>query len=188
MAGSFVVPAGVAHAAGATDPHLREVRTVLDGIKNRMPGLSHDLTARRNVWGDEVKRGSGAGQGAAGSAYNFISPVYTSSISRDPVLKEMARLRVPLSMPQRSLTIDGVKHRLTPEQYSYYVQLSGKPAKAFFSGYIGSDEWQNMTEEERRDTAKERLKEFRAGARGQLKQMFPDLGAPPPPAGFALAE
>jgi hypothetical protein len=170
------------------DPHLREVRTVLDGVKNRLPGLSHDLTARRNVWGEEVKRGSGAGQGVAGAAYNFVSPVYTSSISRDPVMKEMARLRVPLSMPQRSLTIDGKKRRLTPEQYSYYVQLSGKPAKAYFDTYIQTDEWKSKTPEEQRDEAKEVMKEFRDFARDQLKGMFPDLqrrdDLPPMPKGF----
>jgi hypothetical protein len=171
---------------------LREVNGVLDAIKNRMPGLSRNLHARRNVWGEEVKRGSGAGQGAAGAAYNFLSPVYTTSVNRDPVMQEMARIRVPLAMPQRSLTIDGEKRKLTPAQYSAYVQLSGKPAKSYFDQFIQTDDWKSMTIEEQRDEAKDALKEFRESAREQLKQMFPELskaGAiPPPPPGFMLAK
>jgi hypothetical protein len=192
MIGSAVVPAVAAHMAGATDPNLREVRDVLDGIRNRVPGLSHDLAARRNVWGEEVKRGSGAGEGAAGAAYNFVSPVYTSRISKDPLMQEVAKLRAPLPMPQRSITAGGVKHKLTPEQYSYYVQLSGKPAKAFFDGYIQTQEWRAMTPEDRRDFLKETLEDFRKDAREELKRMYPELnsakGAPPPPAEFAVTD
>ncbi|MDP9412809.1 MAG: hypothetical protein M3Q08_01685 [Pseudomonadota bacterium] len=190
MAGSMAVPAVVAHAAGSTDPHLREVNSALDAIKNRVPGLSHDLTARRNVWGEEVKRGSGAGQGAAGSAYNFVSPVYTAKVDRSPLMQEVARLRAPLPMPQRSITAGGVKRKLTPEQYSYYVQLAGKPARSFLDGFIQTQEWRSMPDEDRKEYLKETLEEFRGEARDQLKQMFPELntvpGAPPPPRGFVV--
>jgi hypothetical protein len=192
MVGSATVPAVLAHAAGSNDPYLREVRTVLDGIKNRVPGLSHDLHARRNVWGEEVKRGSGAGTGPAGSAYNFVSPVYTSRISKDPLLQEVAKLRAPLPMPQRSITSGGVKQKLTPEQYGHYVQLAGKPAKAFLDGYIQTQEWRGMTPEDRRGFLTETMEDFRKQAREELKRMYPELNvaknAPPPPPGFAVAE
>lgn len=174
---------------------------MLDGLKNRLPGLSHDLAARRNVWGDEVKRGSGAGQGLSGAAYNFVSPVYTTTISRDPLMQEVAKLRAPLSMPQRTITSGGEKRKLTPEQYSYYVQLSGKPAKAFLSGYIQTQEWQSMGAEDRREFLKETMEDYRKSARDELKRMYPDLesggdlrpmpkGSPLPtlPPGFQLAD
>ena len=47
-----------------------------------------------------------------------------------------------------------------------------------------------MTPEDRRTFVKEELEGFRADARDQLKQMFPELnavaGAPPPPPGFVV--
>jgi hypothetical protein len=190
MAGSVTVPAVSAHAAGAADPHLREVNGILDAIKNRVPGLSHDLLARRNVWGDEVKKGNGAGGTALSSAYSFVSPVSTSPASRSPLLREVARLRAPLSMPQRKVRAGGIDQRLTPEQYSYYVQLTGKPAKAHLEEYIRSPEWKALTDDERRDYLADTFKEFRSEARGQLLEMFPDLGAkdklPPLPPGYQL--
>jgi hypothetical protein len=54
MDGSAAVPAFVAHAAGSMDPYLRETRSILDAIKNRIPVLSQGLPVRRNVWGDPV--------------------------------------------------------------------------------------------------------------------------------------
>ncbi len=190
MAGSLAVPALSSHAAGAMDPYLREVNGILDAVKNRVPGLSHDLSARRNVWGDEIKKGNGAGGDALSSAYSFISPVSTSSLSKSPLLREVARLRAPLSMPQRKVRSNGVDQRLNPEQYAYYVQLSGKPAKLHLEEYIKTPEWQGLTDDERRDYLRETLAEFREDARGQLFQMFPELNAepdlPPLPPGFQL--
>lgn len=175
MVGSLSVPAIVAHAAQATDPYLREVSGLLDSIKNRVPGLSDDLQARRNVWGDEIKRGSGAGTGPIGSAYNFASPVYTTKETSSPLLKEAARLRARLSMPQRSLKIDGETVKLTAEQYSYYVQLSGKSAKAELEEFIQTDDWQSMNDDERREYMSETFKYKREEARDTLKEMFPEL-------------
>ena len=109
--------------------YLREVNGILDAVKNRVPGLSIDLSARRNVWGDEIRKGNGAGGSALSSVYSFVSPVSSSRTTSSPLLLEVARLRAPLSMPQRKVRADGVDRKLTPEQYAYYVQMSGKPAK-----------------------------------------------------------
>jgi len=195
LAGSLAVPAIVAHAASATDDNLREVRTMLDAIKSRVPGLSQNLQERLNVWGEPIKRGSGAGQGPLGSAFSFVSPVYTSSMTKDPVLLEAGRLKAPISMPQRSITIDGQRKQLTPEQFHLYVQLSGRPAKKYLEGVIASPEWATISDDERRDFLKDTLREYRDAARDQLKQMFPDLGGaapstalPPLPPGAQLVD
>lgn len=190
MAGSLAVPALGSHIASANDPYLREVNGILDAVKNRVPGLSHDLLARRNVWGDEIARGNGAGGSSTSAAYSFVSPVSTSRVKSSPLLREVARLRAPLSMPQRKVCVGGVDRKLTPEQYAYYVQLAGKPAKAHLEEYIGTADWKALTDDERRDYLADTLKETRAEARGQLLTMFPALAAepdlPPIPAGYQL--
>ena len=190
MAGSLAVPALPAHIASATDPNMREVNSVLEAIKNRVPGLSHDLLARRNVWGDEIARGNGAGESVLPSVFSFLSPIQASRIKSSPLLREVARLRAPLSMPQRKVRVDGVDRDLTPEQYSYYVQLAGKPARAHLEAYVGTAEWKALTDDERRDYLADTLKETRADARDQLLDMFPELTAepvlPPRPTGFRV--
>jgi endonuclease YncB( thermonuclease family) len=168
LAASGAVPAIVAHAAGSMDPELRDARTILDKIKQRVPGLSSNIEARRNVWGEEIKKGDSFGP-------DFLSPIYTSQVDTSPLMREVARLNAPLPMPQRKLTVDGKQVELTPEQYSYYVQLSGKPAKKYFEDMLDSRRWQRMSDEHKREFMKKKLEGFRATARGQLKDMFPEL-------------
>lgn len=187
MAGTAAAPPIIGNAARASDPDVRHVNSVLDAIKNRVPVLSRDLEARRDVWGEPIKRGSGAGQGPVAGTLNYINPVYYSRESRDPLRREVARLRAPLSMPQRFLRIGKENRKLTPEQYGAYVELSGKPAKQYLDEFIKTREWRAMGDDERREHLKETLTEFRDIARGELKRRYPELDEevpPPPPPGF----
>ena len=78
-------------------------------------------------------------------------------------------------MPGRSIRVNGVNQRLTPEQYSYYVQLSGKPAKAYLEAHMRTPDYFTLTDDEKRDALKETMEEFRASAREELRAMFPEL-------------
>ena len=183
QAGSVVIPAFVAHAAGSMDPYLRETRNIVDGIKNRIPVVAEGLSVRRTVWGDPVKRGDALGP-------DYISPVYATEEEQSPFLQEMARLRAPISMPSRSLRIDGKTHTLSPKQYDVYVQLSGKPARQYLEQFIQTPEWQSMDADTQREFLKETMTEFRASARDGLKERYPELQAggkmPPIPEGYRL--
>ena len=165
------------------DPYLRETRNIVDGIKNRIPVVAEGLPVRRTVWGDPVKRGDALGP-------HYISPVYaTTQMEGSPFLLEMARLRAPISMPSRSLRIDGKTHQLTPEQYDAYVQLSGKPARQYLEQQIRTPEWRAMDVDTKREFLKETMTEFRASAREGLKERYPELQGgklPPMPKGFVL--
>jgi hypothetical protein len=172
MAGTAAVPAIAAHAAGSIDPYLRETRNIVDGIKNRIPILSQTLPVRRNVWGDPVKRGDALGP-------DYISPVYASREERSPLLREVARLQAPLSMPSRSIRSDGVKHRLTAEQYDHYVQLTGKPARQYLENFIKTPEWRELDDDGRREMLRETLEEFRSAARNELRERYPELTGEP---------
>lgn len=95
------------------------------------------------------------------------------------------------------MKVDGRNVQLTPEQFRAYVELSGKAAKSYFNEFIKTREWRAMTDDERREAVKDALGEFRASARDELKQRYPDLAGtrpvgarrdefvpPPPPPGF----
>jgi hypothetical protein len=109
------------------DPHLREVRTMLDAIKNTIPGYSEQLPAKRSmITGEPIVYPKGWGAemfSPLGEAFASGNPIYASEWKQDLVLDELAALGEGVTgYPQRK--IDGIE--LTPEQYSVYVELHGK--------------------------------------------------------------
>jgi hypothetical protein len=114
-----IIPTGVAQINRTYfDPVLREARSIVDGIKARIPGYSNDLPPRRNLWGEPIVLGGGLGP-------DIVSPIYTEDVKDDPVDNAILDNKVEISMPARS--IDGVE--LTPHEYSRYVELAGNKAK-----------------------------------------------------------
>ena len=167
------VPAVLAQTAQSLDPHIRDARTIADAIKARVPVLSNDVAVRRNVWGEPVAKGDAIGP-------DILSPFYSSAVVKAPLNQEIARLRVPLTLPQRFLRIEGKRVDLTPEQYDQFIQLAGKPAKQALDQAIRSPAWRGMRDDERVDFVKETLKDFRGSAKDALLQMHPELAAGKP--------
>lgn len=126
MAGS-VVPAGVAAVDRVQDPYQRQVYTMMDAIKSRVPGLSESLPPRRDVWGEPIKHESGMGK-----AYDLLSPFATREPADSPIDKEIVRLGANVNLPAAKVsfgqgaTIDLHKD---PALYSRYVELAGNGYK-----------------------------------------------------------
>lgn len=177
MVAAMAVPAIASQTAQALDPNLRNARTVMDAIKSRVPVLSRSVPARRNVWGEPV---------AAGGGVPF-SPFYVSKVNTAPLNQEIARLRVPLSMPQRHIMVDGQNVQLSPQQFDEYVQLAGGPAKSAIDQEIRSPEWRSMSDPDRVQFVKDTLTDFRDTARQTLVERHPELsGQQSPPAAPSL--
>lgn len=168
LAGSAAVPNLLNQSAQALDPHIRDVRTWTDAIRARVPVLSQSLPVRRDVWGEPVERGNALGP-------DVVSPIFRSAASHDPVRQEIARLRVPLTMPKRYMKIEGKRVDLTPEQFDELVQLSGQPAKKYLDGVVRLPMWRQMRDDERVEFVREALKEFRAAGREGLIERHPEL-------------
>lgn len=152
------------------DPNLRDARTMADAIRARIPVLSEGVPMRRDIWSEPIERGSSLGP-------DLASPIYTTPISDDPVRQEVARLGVPLSMPQRFMRVDGKRVDLTPEQYDELMQLTGKPAEQYLDEFMRTDEWRSMRDDERVEFVRETLSEFREAVRDALRQRYPELGS-----------
>lgn len=90
--------------------------------------------------------------------------------------QEIARLRVPLSMPKRQVTVRGVKVDLSAEQYDTLAQLAGKPARTYLEGYVATPEYQQLSDPERVEAVREIMKDFRKSGLDALKGMYPELG------------
>src|SRR3546814_1747271 len=152
----MAVPAMVSQMASATDPNLREARNILDTIKSRVPGLSDELPERLNLWGQPLARGKSFGP-------DLVSPVWVSTERNDPLMSEVARLRLGLSKPQR--TIGGVE--LAPEQYARYVYLAGAPAKAYIDASVISQGCKELSAPLTARGIRKTKEQFRRGAKQQ---------------------
>ncbi len=109
---------GMSQLTREIDPVMREVNSILDAFKKRVPGYSDTLPPTRNLWGEPILLQGGLGP-------DMISPIYTSTMKLDPVAEELVRLELPVGMPGKM--IEGVP--LTgpdgPWEYDALVVLQG---------------------------------------------------------------
>jgi hypothetical protein len=138
LAGS-IVPALVNQTNQAyVDPKIRYVRGSVDAIMARIPGLSDKLEARLDIFGREQLRPGRLGP-------DIASPMRVSEAKKDPVLDEMNRLGMAVSMPSRFVMgrppggsgLFGVGEKdspwhgveLKPKEYTLLVKLAGNGLK-----------------------------------------------------------
>jgi hypothetical protein len=98
------------------DPVMREVNSIMDAFKAKIPGYSSDLPPHRNIWGEPVLLEGGFGP-------DLLSPFYSSTMKDDKVAAELDRLQAPITLPSKQ--IDRVP--LTPKQYDRYQILAAHP-------------------------------------------------------------
>jgi hypothetical protein len=99
------------------DPVIRDVRNLMDAWQNKIPGMSQNLPAKRNIFGEKIKYSPGAAPEAFGRFGEVFSPARTESITNDIVFNELLNVEYYPSMPKRSVM--GVD--LNPEQYEYMM-------------------------------------------------------------------
>jgi len=192
LGGSIAVPAIVSQTAGVLDPTMRDtraptfntegvvpealgLRSVIDPtiatIQSRLPGVSQNLPARRDVWGEPITR-----EGSLGP--DILSPFSTSTARNDPVTAELLNLGASIGRPSRS--IQG--RRLEPGEYGQYQALSGRYMREDMIETMGGPDWARMTPEERLREIASIKRTARRDARADLL-----LDAPPLPPGFQPA-
>lgn len=98
------------------DPVMREVNSIMDAFRVKIPGYSSDLPPHRNLWGEPVLLEGGLGP-------DLLSPFYSSTVKDDKVAAELSRLEAPITLPSKQ--IDRVP--LTPKQYDRYQILAAHP-------------------------------------------------------------
>lgn len=125
LAGS-AIPTGVAEIARFDDPYMTEVNSMMDAIRKRTPGLSKDLPARRNLWGEAITYQSGLGV-----IYDGLSPIYSKKIKPNPIDEAILEHEMNITMPRKKTSFDGVTVDLSKYKgaHSRYVELAGKEIK-----------------------------------------------------------
>ena len=213
-AAAGLIPNIARQTANALDPELREADSIIKEAQNRVPiirgngfslfgkDFAFDAVPERiDVWGDTVSRTGftpmpakqSTGEQLTGFVRNIVAPVKTSTVTTDPVKKEVARLQLGLERPDKkvSLAVDVGQEKpvkfeieLTDRERRQFTFASGILAKALVEQDIKSPEWKNLTEDERREKIKDRLsfarKTFRStiGTRALERYMAENEGLP----------
>jgi hypothetical protein len=163
MAGT-VVPALAAQSAQTIDPVIREARTVLDGIKSRIPGLSQGLHPKRDIWGEPMVREGGFGP-------DIASPIMEKRIKSDPV--NQALLAANYFPGKLDRKIRGVE--LSDDQYDDYSRIAGRMAKVRLNAIVGIPGFVTMPETARKELMTNAITTSREAARSLIMMQNPEI-------------
>ena len=101
LTASFI-PNVANQAEDVHDPYLRDVRTLVDAMSSRIPGLSETLPPIRNILGEKVLKPRSLGSEASARATDFFLPIQYASVSSEIVEKELLELGHGFTVPSRT--------------------------------------------------------------------------------------
>lgn len=175
------------------------VQEIINNFKNRVPGLSSSLPARKNIWGDDVQYPPGIG-------FNVANPFIGSKMDpKDIVMKELVRLgyagpltktvenpadkHLSIAMPTKSIVVSGATAELSAAQYARYAELSaGKGLKGAeqtlkerladnirndYANAIRNPKYRS--DKTKKMIIKETITAYRKAAKQQILDEFPEL-------------
>lgn len=155
---------GMAQMARAADPYSRQARTVMDAIKNKVPGLSEELMPRRDVFGEPLPNLPSLGGRA-------ISAIYMSQVNNDPVVQAFNQLGIfPANVDKK---IRGIE--LTPQQFDDFQRIGGRLMKQRLDALVASQAYQTLPPYVKHNVLKEYVSQSREAARGMLMAKFPQI-------------
>jgi hypothetical protein len=155
---------GLAQIARASDPYSRQARTVMDEIKQKIPGLSESLLPRRDIWGNEV-----ANKDALISA--GVTAIYEQRVSRDPVNLALLDLGIyPAQLQRKVRNVD-----LTDQQYDDFQRIAGRMTKMRLDAIVNAPDYRTWPNHVRHDVISEVIAQSREAARGMLMMKYPEI-------------
>lgn len=169
---SGVVPGILAQTAQIMDPYEREIYSVLEAIKARVPVLRETLMPRRESFGEPMKQPDRPG---------FISPITAIPVETDPVRKEMSRLQIDPNKAPSYVTIPSGPDKklgqvkLTPEQRDIFGKESGRIAYDVLAPIVNAPDWvekPDLVKKQYYEKTFERARKF-----GKAKTLTPEQRA-----------
>lgn len=134
------VPSVVAASARAVDPELKEVQSIVDKWKSRLPGMTGDLYSKRDIWGKAIERD------LSGLAA-LTTPVYVSEEKGTKADQEIVRLGVRMSKPSRKIKDRKKEIELSPGQYDELVVEAGAEAKRRVDRFVNGSSYDGVRED-----------------------------------------
>lgn len=173
------------------DPYMREARTVVDAMANRVPGLSRGLAPKRNILGEPVDARIALG----GPEWDFVNPIMASPAKDDKVFAELATLNHGFTQPRTKWNgVDFLDYINASGQSAYdrmleligQVRIKGKTVRQALERVINSREYQKLPKGEAGDVSMSKgriaminavLTKYREEARNRVLREFPELRA-----------
>lgn len=160
---------GMGQIARAEDPYQRDTRTMIDTIRNKIPGhldsyFGNELAVRRDIWGEPLP--SRQALGGAG-----ISAIYEQKVNSDPVNQAMWKVGAFPGTVQRKIR----NVELTPDQYDDYQRLAGRMAKMRLDKMVISPQFQQQTPSVQHDWMMETIKQSRTAASEMIMHKNPEI-------------
>lgn len=143
--------------ARTVDPTLREVNGLREAYMARMPGLSDNLPARNDVFGQPITRGGSAIERA-------ISPVIPTPAIENVVRAELESLGVTMGFPTKSTG----GFEMTDEQYYDYQQIAGRATYSTLFKLISNPQFQGLPAGRREEAVNKVINEVRTTVRTQV--------------------
>jgi hypothetical protein len=138
--------AAVRTAQQAVDPVVRQPRTIAETVKAGVPGLSEQVPPRISRFGEPVVR-------EGGPVRRALDPFNVSSVTDDPVARELDRLGVKLTLPSPTAAVPG---GVTREQETEVRQRRGQAVRRGLERLMAAPRYQQLSDLQRADVA-ERL-------------------------------
>lgn len=165
------VPNIIGQVTEMNDPVAREVDSMLDAVKSRLPGYRETLRPKRDVFGEPI---------AAKERLGGLSPITVTEISTDKVRLEAARLNIGAGAAPKKVHVGRGTGKLgdvklEPGQRDVFADVSGRMAHDVLTQMVNSPSWDQMP-----DLAKKRAfaKVFlRANMAGAAAALPPDMRA-----------
>jgi len=135
-----IVPNAIGTITDSTDPVLRDARDIISTIKSRVPGLSQTNLPRRDVYGKPIEK-------TGTWLTRLISPVKVSDVAGTDVDRELVRLEIGISLPDRT-----IKNReLTKAEYDELLQITGGRVETVLGNLIKSAAYKSAADDKRRE-------------------------------------
>lgn len=164
--GSSVVPTLIKDVAEATDPKQRQKDDLIDAIQGKIPGLSQQLPARTDVFGNELGRKTGPG--VRGGVETMTNPLRPSMERQTPVTREVDALKEQTgtdifpTQPNRTVTIDGEKIKLSDQQRYDLNNTMGQRLQKTWAEAIQTDAYKNLSPDQKADMLSDLKKDVTA--------------------------
>jgi hypothetical protein len=163
LAASMATPTLSAQVAQALDPVFRDtngegyIEQIRKKIEARIPGLSDNIIARRDILGEEIRNESNP-------VARLISPFDVSTDLHDPNAEAILESGARFSTPSR--TLKGA--RLPDDMYDIYQSYAGQLTKQYISAARSDPEWQTMNKAAKAKAIEKAKNRARKDARSAL--------------------
>ena len=153
------MPTLMGNIARSQDPVLREVNSIKEAYMARTPGLSQRLPARRDAFGEDIRR--------PGSNFaRLVSPVIPSPVVIDVVRDELREIDVQMGFPTRKVA----GFDMDDQEYRDYQLIAGRMTYDMLFTIVTSPQWQEMSPRQREEVAQKTIRDVRSAARTYIAQ------------------